>query len=378
MQKKQQQQITNIFCCKTPKLKTTMQKSITNTFEFFEFMHLIVNDSDSLLIKLWLIGNKEIQYWMQECLKSLILYKLFKKKENMLQVFKNIEYLQIIFFPFYYEDMQLIIKHIPKFVKFLDIECFEIKDSDIDVLPKTLTYLKTNAQKFKNPNLPQNLTILILFDCQNLTIDFINNLPYKITTLKLNKLRIVNFELKHLENLVSLELKFGKIQTFVLENCLDLKTLSLHGNQLVEFPQSILKLMNLESLNLCYNNIFQIPENFSQLQNLKYLNFGSNELTEFSTVLLQLVNLETLCLHSNTILKVFILDSKLQNLIKLDLSNNNIDEIHLQLPKLQYLDLNNNKIIEIHLQTLKLQKLHHDDNANICYHTTKLTKVFIN
>ena len=203
---------------KTPKLTIT-KKSITKIFEFFEFMHLIVNN-DKLLIKLWLLGNKKMQYLMQKYLKGLVL--LYSESSIIwLLKFKNIEYLQVNNTNFIY------LKYIPKFIKFLDITFYEIKDDEIKLLSKTLTYLKTNAKNLKNPNLPQNLTSLILSKCQNFTIDFINNLSDKITTLLLDNLTIVNFELKHLINLVSLELKFGEIQTFILENCFDLKNLSL-------------------------------------------------------------------------------------------------------------------------------------------------------
>lgn len=35
---------------------------VTKTFEFFEFAHLITNSNIKFLIKLWLVGNKEMQY----------------------------------------------------------------------------------------------------------------------------------------------------------------------------------------------------------------------------------------------------------------------------------------------------------------------------
>ena len=160
---KRQQPITSFFSsCKTPKLKTTtMQQPITKTFEFFEYLHLIIQNYNFLLMKLWLIGNKEMQYWMQECLKSLNPHK-FEKRLNTLQIFKNIEYLKV-----YDNELTMnIMKYIPKFVKVLDICYFEIKDFDINLLPQTLTYLKASAKKLKNPNLT-NLTSLILSNCQN-------------------------------------------------------------------------------------------------------------------------------------------------------------------------------------------------------------------
>ena len=238
------------------------------------------------------------------------------------------------------------------------------------------------STKFENINLLKNLTNLSLYDCLNLTIDFINNLPYKITTLKLKNLTIINFELKHLENLVSLELKFGQIQTFVLENCFELKTLNLYANKLVEFPQSILLFTKLESLNLRWNNISQIPKKISQLQNLKNLNLSTNKLTEFPNTLLQLVNLKKLKINWNTISSIQILTNlNLQNLIILDLSSNCINEIYLQLPELQLLNLDYNQIVQINLQTPKLQKLYLLDNGSKIYSNLilpKLTKVFIN
>ena len=389
------QPITTFFVCKTPKLKPKLQTPITKTFEFFEFLHLICQENINLLIKLWLVGNKEMRNLMQKYLKGLndenfyytmcIVYKHKSKIPNinknqkvmLLKIFTNIEYLRFSF------DRKInfvkFAKHIPNSVKILHLCSHEIKNSEIKLLPKTLTYLKINAKKLVNPiDLPRDLTNLSLYNCQNLTIDFLNNLPYKITTLKFYHLTIVNFELKLLVNLVSLDLNHGQIKTFVLENCLDLKTLDLHKNELIEFPQSILKLTNLESLNLRWNKLSQIPKEFSQLENLKYLDLCENKLIEFPTAIFMLLKLKTLGLNENQITKIFILDSKLENLKKLDLSGNFIIEIHLQLPKLKILNLNLNNIIDLNLQTPTLKELHIVNNDNVVYNIPlpKLTKVY--
>lgn len=357
-------------------MQKTMQKPITKTFEFFEYIHLIakVYHSNKILIMLWLTGNKKMQYLMQQCLIKLNLNYKIKQKASMmwlLKKFKNIEYLKV-------DDIKFnVIKFIPIFIKVLDIGKYKIENLQIKNLPQTLTYLKANAEKLKNPNLPKNLTSLILFNCENFTIDFINNLSYKIINLSLTRLTFNKLELKHLINLVSLELKFGKIQTLILENCFDLKTLNLHGNNLVEFPQSILCFTSLESLNLLFNKLFQIPNSISQLQNLKYLNLSANKFIEFPTALLQLANLKTLDLNHNKIFKLLILNSKLQNLTDLNLSSNRINEIHLQLPELQFLHLSNNQIIQINLKTPNLEALGLVNNKYYLM-LPKSTKIFTN
>ena len=357
-----------------------MQKPISKTFEFFELMHLIVNDN-ILLIKLWLLGNKEMQYLMENYLQSLALDN--KSLINWLLIkFKNIEYLQVCKIIIEYLQVCKIIEY-PKLIKFLDLGFYEIKDNEIELLPKTLIYLKANATKLTNSiDLLQNLTSLSLYYCKNFTVNFLNNLSYKITTLKLYHLKIVNFKLKYLVNLISLELEFGQIETFVLENCLDLETLSLYSNKLIEFPQSILKITNLELLDLRWNSISRIPNELSQLKNLKHLNLGLNKLTEFPTVIFTLSKLKTLKLDSNKISKVFILDSKLENLETLYLSDNCIDEIHLQLPKLKFLDLTKNKkIVNVNLQTPNLKTLYIVNNDygavyNIITSLPKSTKIY--
>lgn len=42
------------------------KKSITETFEFFEFIHLICDQNEKILMRLWLLGNKQIQYYLVE------------------------------------------------------------------------------------------------------------------------------------------------------------------------------------------------------------------------------------------------------------------------------------------------------------------------
>ena len=365
-----------------------MQRPITETFEFFEYMHLIVDNKINLSSKLWLLGNKQMQYLIKNYLKVLTdknFYSTSMKKSNittpqkiiLLKKFPNIKYLEFTFSKTI--NIVKFAKYIPKSVKILQLNNHKIEDSELKILPKNVTYLYfNNSYNLKNPiDLPKKLTNLILNDCTNLTTDFLQNL-YKITTLELNRLNIVNFELKNLPNLVLLKLEYGKIKTFVLENCLDLKTLDLYGNYLVEFPQSILKLTNLESLRLRWNKIYQIPEEFSQLENLKYLDLGSNKLTEFPTAIFTLLKLETLNLDQNFILEVFILNSKLENLTNLYLSNNLINRIYLDLPKLENLELNSNKIIEINCQTPNLKELYLFGNTfYIDYMVPQSTKIYM-
>ena len=355
-----------------------MQKPITKTFEFFEFAHAITANNINFIIKLWLIGNKEMQHMLGKYLKTLsdknFNYGLQKKCEIMslkkkqkillLKKFPNVEYIKFTFNNHKTTDF---IKYIPETIKALVLKNYNVGDSELKLLfcLKTLTLLKINAKNLTSASVfPQNLIKLKLSNCQdNNTSNFIEyNFPENLQYLNLTNLEIAKFKIKNLEELINLTLYIGNVETLVIENCPNLVMLRIIHQSLRYIPPSVLQLIKLKSLSLHNNNLIKIPYEISNLQNLRYLDLSKNKLVEISPAILTLSNLITLNLSQNNILKVFILNSKLKNLENLLLNFNKITELYIELPKLNNLEIFYNSIVqnEINIPKKTLIDMWHD------------------
>ncbi|MBD1810989.1 leucine-rich repeat domain-containing protein [Microcoleus vaginatus DQ-U2] len=122
------------------------------------------------------------------------------------------------------------------------------------------------------------------------------------------------------------------------------------GNQLTQFPDSVLQLTNLKILSLADNQITEIPDAIGQLSNLTQLVLGSTQITKISEALGQLSNLTQLHLSDNKITKIPEALGQLSNLTQLNLSHNQITQIPEalgQLSNLTQLALNHNQITQI-------------------------------
>lgn len=118
----------------------------------------------------------------------------------------------------------------------------------------------------------------------------------------------------------------------------NIKELSLSG--LTDFPKEILQLRSLEELNLYLHEISVIPEGIEQLSNLKVLyarrntvyysegkvTYAENQSTSLPESIVRLVNLEELNLPQNGLTTLPDL-SKLTKLRKLNLSYNNLEQL---------------------------------------------------
>ncbi len=113
-------------------------------------------------------------------------------------------------------------------------------------------------------------------------------------------------------------------------------------------------MIQLEDLDLHYNELQSLPASLVQLKNLKMLNLKGNKLGELDSLtkgsippcIFEILSLEDLSLNQNNLTQISPSISKLQNLKKLDLASNyNLLEIPtsiLELKKLKHLDLSFN------------------------------------
>ncbi|PSB02484.1 COR domain-containing protein [Merismopedia glauca] len=165
-----------------------------------------------------------------------------------------------------------------------------------------------------------------------------------------------------LTNLKTLNLNFNQIRAIpkAIAELSKLTSLNLWSNQIRAIPEAIAKLSKLTWLDLSINQITEIPEAIAELSKLTWLNLSSNQITEIPEAIAELSNLTWLNLWSNQITEIPEAIAELSNLTELDLSFNQITEIPAyiaQLSKLTELDLSGNQITEIPEAMRRLEKL---------------------
>ncbi|CAG0884950.1 unnamed protein product [Darwinula stevensoni] len=115
-----------------------------------------------------------------------------------------------------------------------------------------------------------------------------------------------------------------------------LRTLSLSGNALEGFPESLSSLHRLAALDLSFNRIRSLPEDVGKLISLQELNLQSNQLETLPAGLSALSNLKRLCLNWNRFKEFPDVLQHLKSLEKLDLEGNELETI-LDFPSLESL-----------------------------------------
>jgi internalin A len=119
------------------------------------------------------------------------------------------------------------------------------------------------------------------------------------------------------------------------------------SEKLAEVPAEVFELVQLESLNLSYNQLTQVPETITRLQNLTYLRLSYNQLTEVPESITRLQNLAYLDLSGTQLTQVPESITRLQNLAYLDLSGTQLTQVPESITRLQnltQLDLESNPI----------------------------------
>ena len=161
-----------------------------------------------------------------------------------------------------------------------------------------------------------------------------------------------------------------------LVNPLIVKSLDLSDKHITQLSNEIIRLTNLEKINIGSNpgldlsqafdllkqikglkelvlsscKIKTIPDNISQLRNLEDLSLDDNELAEFPDPIKQLKSLKYLDLFSNKIKKLHFKNGELSNLIYINLCYNEFKIFPVQLsvlPNLKRIIIWNNSIREI-------------------------------
>lgn len=159
---------------------------------------------------------------------------------------------------------------------------------------------------------------LVVFELENLRI------------LDLKHTKINNLPENNLKNLHELCIDYNYFDTFgeasLKQMSESLKVLTISNNLLKEIPNEIVGLINLEVLDLSFNNIVSFPNKFN-LSKLKELYLNNNSLTNLNRNISLVKNLEKLTLDHNKLTDLTEALYELVNLTYLDLSYNKITVI---------------------------------------------------
>ena len=137
----------------------------------------------------------------------------------------------------------------------------------------------------------------------------------------------------------------------------NLESLDLETNHLQSLPTEVTSLIKLEQLYLVENKLEALPANFGDLKKLKVLGLADNQFKSFPLEILSLENLETLDLGDNQLSSIPSGINSLKNLKILVLQNNSISKIppeFAELKNLKELYLQGNPIDPKEIEQLKV------------------------
>jgi len=157
--------------------------------------------------------------------------------------------------------------------------------------------------------------------------------------LKLKNLNVLNLANNQLS---ALPAEIGQLKK--------LTELNLYNNQLDGVPAEIGQLKELNRLILPGNQLSALPAEIGQLKNLTLLDLSGNQLSALPAEICQLENLTHLYLSNNQLSALPAEIGQLKKLTELNLSNNQLDGVPAeigQLKKLIVVSLKNNKLISL-------------------------------
>jgi leucine-rich repeat protein SHOC2 len=132
--------------------------------------------------------------------------------------------------------------------------------------------------------------------------------------------------------------------------------LNLRKKKLKGFPREVLKMKNLQYLDVSKNNIKELPDSIVTLSNLQYLMVSRTGLERLPANIGQLKNLKHLNVNQNEISVLPFSFGDLESLEVADLWSNNLDyfpESMSKLKNLKWMDLRNILIPQVHQENIQ-------------------------
>lgn len=197
---------------------------------------------------------------------------------------------------------------LPIICNFNKLEKLCLNNSQIKIIPSTISKLKflthlslkmnrisiVPPELYKLPNLKfLNLSYNLIYSFNTSPSD-LASLEYLF--LEYNKLVTVNFSSYSCTNLIELYLNNNRITEVNVESLVRLKSLALQNNFLNHFP-NIEHLTELESIELHFNKIEKIDNDFSNFGHLEQISLSYNNIKEINPKSLD--KLKVLCFFIN-------------------------------------------------------------------------------
>uniref|UniRef100_K3X9W6 Disease resistance R13L4/SHOC-2-like LRR domain-containing protein n=1 Tax=Globisporangium ultimum (strain ATCC 200006 / CBS 805.95 / DAOM BR144) TaxID=431595 RepID=K3X9W6_GLOUD len=174
--------------------------------------------------------------------------------------------------------------------------------------------------------------------------------PLHKVDLSYNDIHELPVEVKEFAYLMSFKMRHNQLHELpdTFWELTKLTSLDLSNNLLVgTLSENLGQLVNLKELSLDGNNLSALPESTQQLENLEVLKLENNQLRSLPSQIGHLRRLHTLTAHSNQLAALPESFGLLANLTTLDLHKNNLKttgDALVQLGSLRFLDLHQNKL----------------------------------
>ena len=226
---------------------------------------------------------------------------------------------------------------------------FSFLELDLETIESNLLF-QTNSLR------PEIVTTL------NLSGNQLKSLPHSLSSftglevldVSQNQLERIDDEINHLNNLSTIIASNNLLgidsfpKDFGFVHSINLKVLSMGGNQLTGIPGQIYELRSLKSLYLGSNIIGEVSRDIRRLENLRILYLGGNCLTTIPTEVGSLVHLQALSLCENKLRSLPSSIANLRNLKSLALHKNLLTALPPEIVKLRgltELSLRNNPLV---------------------------------
>lgn len=191
--------------------------------------------------------------------------------------------------------------------KLKQLNFLEIAKTKLSTLPRELSAI-------------ENLTSLLCHsnELTSLPSELGKLVNLKNLDLSNNKLTSLPEEFKNLKELMTINLGGNQLTSlFPLKDLSKLAVLDLNRNKFKKLPEDLgsASLENLSQINVSFNELEEILDNFSELPSLKVLNLENNKITQVPASLCQCNKLKDLLLKENKLK-----DNRLKKLVEQDKS----------------------------------------------------------